>query len=70
MDKVALHAYRITDDDVRALEAAGYSEDEVFEVTLCAALGAGLARFERGLAALAHVRRTDAATNSRSGTYP
>ena len=52
VSKVALHAYRITDEDIEALLTVGYSEDAIFEITLCAALGAGLARWERGLAAL------------------
>ena len=51
-DKVALHAYKVTDADIEALLRAGYSEDEIFEVTASAALGAALARLERGLAAL------------------
>lgn len=52
VDKVAQHAFRVTDDDVRALRQAGHSEDEIFEITASAALGAGLGRLERGLAAL------------------
>lgn len=51
-DAVALHAYRVTDEDVRALKEQGYSEDAIFEVTLSAALGAGMERLERGLRAL------------------
>lgn len=50
--KVALHAYRTTDEDIEALRNAGYSEDAIFEITLSTALGAGMARLERGLAAL------------------
>ncbi len=50
--KMALHAYRITDKDIEALRGVGYSEDEIFELTLSAALGAGMARLECGLAAL------------------
>lgn len=50
--KVALYAYKTTDKDIEALRALGYSEDELFELTLSAALGAGMARLERGLAAL------------------
>ena len=50
--KVALHAYKTTDEDIEALRKAGYSEDAIFEITLSAALGAGMARLERGLAAL------------------
>lgn len=52
VDKVAQHAFKITDEDVDALRQAGYSEDAIFEVTASATLGAGLARLERGLAAL------------------
>jgi hypothetical protein len=52
LKKVALHAYKITDEDVQHLKAAGYSEDTIFEITLCAAVGAGLARMEQGLLAL------------------
>ncbi|HEY3221364.1 MAG TPA: hypothetical protein VGJ80_11580 [Gemmatimonadales bacterium] len=52
VDKVALHAYRSTDDDVTALRRAGYSDDAVFEVTVAAAVGAALHRLDRGMAAL------------------
>ena len=50
--KVALHAYKTTDEDIEALLKAGYSEDAIFKITVSAALGAGMARLERGLAAL------------------
>ena len=52
VDRIAQHAYDVTDDDVRALRQAGYSEQAIFEITASAAVGAGLARLERGLAAL------------------
>ena len=52
VDKVALHAYQVTDGDLAALQRAGTSEDAVFEITVSAALGAALARLKRGLAAL------------------
>jgi len=52
VDAVSLRAHRITDEDVQALRRAGYSEDAVFEISLSVAVGAGLARLERGLAAL------------------
>ncbi|MEU0797215.1 hypothetical protein ABZ342_44740 [Amycolatopsis sp. NPDC005961] len=39
-------SHRITDDDVRRLLAAGHSEDEVFEVTVAAAVGAALHSFD------------------------
>ena len=50
--KVALYAYKVTDQDVQKLREMGYSEDVIFEITLCASVGAGLARLERGLQAL------------------
>lgn len=52
IDKVALHAYKVTDADIAALQQAGYSEDAILEITLSAALGAGLTRLERGMEAL------------------
>ena len=52
VDTVRRHAHRVTDDDVRALLAHGYSEDQVFELTVSAALGAGLERLDAGLRAL------------------
>ena len=52
VNKVALHAYKTLDEDIEALRNAGYSEDAIFELTLSAAIGAGKARLERGLAAL------------------
>jgi len=55
--KIALHAYKTTDEDIDGLRNAGYSEDAIFEITLSAALGAGMARLERGLAALKDVNQ-------------
>ena len=52
VEKVALNAYKTTDEDVEEMKRAGYSEDEIFEITLSATLGASLARLERGLALL------------------
>jgi len=49
---VARHAYKLTDDDLAALQRAGSSEDAIFEITVSAALGAALGRLECGLAAL------------------
>jgi len=56
VDKVRRHAYRIVDEDIDSLHAAGYTDDQVFELTEAAAHGAGLARLEAALAALEGVR--------------
>jgi hypothetical protein len=52
VEKIERHAYKITDEDVAALQAAGYSDDQLFELTVAAAAGAGLRRLDAGLAAL------------------
>lgn len=52
VDKVARHAYRVTDADVAALQQAGHSDDTLFEITVAAAVGAALHRLDRGMAAL------------------
>ncbi len=52
VDTVARHAFKVTDTDIETLRAAGYSEDAIFELTLCAALGAGIARLDRAIAAM------------------
>ena len=50
--KVRRDAYKVTDGDVEALKAAGFSEDEIFEQTVSAAVAAGLERLDAGLATL------------------
>jgi alkylhydroperoxidase family enzyme len=52
VDTVARHAYKVTDADVAALQQAGQSDDNVFEITVAAAVGAALHRLDRGMAAL------------------
>src|SRR5437868_873270 len=51
-EKVARNAYKVTDGDIAALRAAGYSEDQLFEATLSIALGAAQMRLRAGLNAL------------------
>ena len=51
-ETVRKHAYRVTDAQIAALRAAGLSEDDVFEVTVAAAVGAGLERLDAGLGTL------------------
>jgi hypothetical protein len=52
LGKVRGDAYEVTDADVQALKDAGYSDDEIFEQTVSAAVAAGLERLEAGLATL------------------
>lgn len=50
--KTARHAYKVTDEDIAALKAAGYSEDQILEVTSAAAIGASRACAEAAFRAL------------------
>ncbi len=52
LDKVRTRAYTVTDGDVEALKDAGFSEDEIFEQTVSAAVAAGLERLDAGLGAM------------------
>jgi alkylhydroperoxidase family enzyme len=52
LEKVRRNAYRITDEDIRALKGAGYSEDAVFEQTVSVAVAAGLERLDAALEVL------------------
>ena len=44
--KVADHAFMVNDDDIRELHRAHYSDDQIFEAAVSAALGAGLYRLK------------------------
>lgn len=52
IDKLSKHAYKILDRDFEALQAEGYSEDEIFELTIAGATAAGVTRVEKGLSTL------------------
>ena len=51
--KVAKHPTQITDDDIAAVKASGLSEDEIFELVVCAAVGQATRQYLNGLAVLA-----------------
>ena len=52
LQKVRAESYRITDADIAALHAAGHREEEIFELTIAAALGAALRSLGCGLEAV------------------
>ena len=52
VDKVARHAYMVTDDDIAAARDSGLSEDQIFEIVICAAIGAATRQHDIALAAL------------------
>src|SRR5436309_568912 len=53
IDKVAKHAYTVTDEDISAAREAGLSEDQIFEIVVCAAVGQAARQHDAALAALA-----------------
>ena len=57
IDGVAHHADLVTNEDVAAVRAAGLSEDQTFEIVVCAAVGQATRQYESALAALASAKR-------------
>jgi hypothetical protein len=55
IEKVAERAYTVTDEDIAAVKASGLSEDQIFEIVVCAALGQATRNYETALAALGAV---------------
>lgn len=56
--KVRECAYRVTDADVAAMTAAGWSEEEIFELTVATAVGAAMRRREGTQAAMTETGRS------------
>jgi alkylhydroperoxidase family enzyme len=52
VDTVRRHAYKVLDGDIENLLAQGFSEDQVFELTVAAAYGAARERLDSGLKAM------------------
>lgn len=53
LDKVAAGAAEVTDADFATAGQAGFTDDQLFELVICAAVGQSTRRYEAGLAALA-----------------
>ncbi len=54
--KIAVQPWAVTDDDISRACEAGYSEDQLFELILAAAAGAGVRRLDAGLRAMEEAR--------------
>lgn len=53
VDKVATKPTQVTDADFVVARAAGFGDDELFELVICAAVGQSARMYDAGLAALA-----------------
>lgn len=51
-NKVARQSYRVTDEDISAAKVAGLSEDQVFEIVVCAAIGQATRQYDAAFGAL------------------
>jgi hypothetical protein len=60
--KVTARPAQVTEADFAAAEASGLSEDQLFELVICAAVGQSARLYEAGLAALA-----EATVNEEAG---
>ncbi len=52
VDKVAKHAHRVADGDIGAVRSAGFTEDQIFELVVCAAIGQANRQYDNACAAL------------------
>lgn len=50
--KVAVQATAVTDSDIAAAHASGLTEDQIFEIVTCAAVGQSARQYEAARAAL------------------
>lgn len=55
VEKVAHRSEAVTDEDVAAARSAGLSEDQIFEIVVCAAVGQADRQYTAALDALARV---------------
>jgi hypothetical protein len=53
LDKVATNSTQVTDADFATARQAGFTDDQLFELVICAAVGQSTRQYEAGLAALA-----------------
>jgi alkylhydroperoxidase family enzyme len=52
VEKVAHRARTVTDADISTLRKAGLSEDQIYEVVVCAAIGQATRQYQNAMAAL------------------
>jgi hypothetical protein len=59
IEKVAKHSHNVTDQDIAAARASGLSEDQIFEIVVCAAVGQATREYETALHALDAVSKKE-----------
>ena len=51
-ETVARHAYEVTDEHIAAARESGLSDDQIFEIVVCAAVGQATRQYDTAVAAL------------------
>jgi len=59
IEKVAKRAHTVTDEDIAAVRAVGLSEDQIFEIVICGAVGQAIRQHDKALAALEAATRKE-----------
>ena len=62
--RVATRPTQVTEADFAAAKASGFSEDQLFELVVCAAVGQSARQYEAGLAALAEAMGDEGADDA------
>jgi len=57
VDKVAVDTRAVGDDDFNQARQLGFSEDQIFEIVVCAAIGQATRQYDAAKAALEAARR-------------
>lgn len=57
LNKVARRSFEVLDNDFGAALSVGFTEDELFELVICAAVGESSRLYQAGLAALDEATR-------------
>src|SRR6202000_2040716 len=57
VDKVALNASAVNDEDINRARRSGSSEDQIFEIVVCAAIGKATRQYDAAKAALEGAQR-------------
>jgi hypothetical protein len=56
IDKLTRHAFKVNDADIAAARTSGFSQDQIFEIVICGAIGQATRQYDNALAALEAAR--------------
>jgi len=59
VEKIARAAHSVTDEDIDSARESGFSDDQIFEIVVCAAVGQADRQYNAALAALVAATEKD-----------